>query len=411
MLRLCFGKLSRPCRDTDISRHRYWDKAVPPFRSHLPCLLYLTGIFFLNFLARVVLAPLLPAVERDLTVGHGEAGSLFLFISLGYCLGLLGSGFVSSRFTHRRTIILSSMAVGGSLIAVSLSHTLWWVRSGLILLGLSGGLYLPSGIVTLTTIVNSKDWGKALAVHELAPNLGFIAAPLLAEGFMIWFSWRGVLALVGGAAFIFGVAFARFGMGGAFSGETLGTKTLRILLPRPSFWIMVLLFSMGIGASLGVYTMLPLYLVVERGLERGWANTLVAVSRIAGLGVVFLAGWATDQLGPRRALGGVFLTTGVATVLLGVVRGGVDHPRFVSTARFGRLLFPGGFRGSLENRPSRRQECRSFPHCPRGFSLWGRSHPSRDRDCGRRRLLSPGNHAGRFVAYGKHCTCTLSKIS
>lgn len=154
---------------------------MPSFRSHLPSLLYLTGIFFLNFLARIVLAPLMPTVDRDLNVGHSEAGSLFLFISLGYCLGLLGSGLVSSRFTHRRTIILSAVAVGGSLLTVSLSHTLWWIRPGLILLGLSAGLYLPSGIVTLTAIVNSRDWGKAIAVHELAPNLSFIAAPLLAQ--------------------------------------------------------------------------------------------------------------------------------------------------------------------------------------------------------------------------------------
>ncbi|NIS62841.1 MAG: MFS transporter, partial [Proteobacteria bacterium] len=290
---------------------------MPPFRSHLPSLLYLTAIFFLNFLARVALAPLMPAIERDLNVGHSEAGSFFLFISLGYCLGLLSSGFYSSRFTHRRTIILSSMAVGGSLIAVSLSHTLWSIRLGLILLGLSAGLYLSSGIVTLTAIVNSRDWGKALAVHELAPNLGFIAAPLLAEALMVWFSWREVLALLGGAAFIVGGTFARFGRGGAFSGEIPSTQTLRVLLTCPSFWIMMALFSMGIGGTIGVYTMLPLYLVAERGLERGWANTLIGLSRIAGLGVVFLAGWTTDRLGPRRALGGVFLATGVATVLLG----------------------------------------------------------------------------------------------
>ncbi len=316
---------------------------MPPFRSHLPSLLYLTAIFFLNFLARVALAPLMPAIERDLNVGHSEAGSFFLFISLGYCLGLLSSGFYSSRFTHRRTIILSSMAVGGSLIAVSLSHTLWSIRLGLILLGLSAGLYLSSGIVTLTAIVNSRDWGKALAVHELAPNLGFIAAPLLAEALMVWFSWREVLALLGGAAFIVGGTFARFGRGGAFSGEIPSTQTLRVLLTCPSFWIMMALFSMGIGGTIGVYTMLPLYLVAERGLERGWANTLIGLSRIAGLGVVFLAGWTTDRLGPRRALGGVFLATGVATVLLGIGRGGWIIPVLFLQPVLAGCFFPPGF--------------------------------------------------------------------
>ena len=40
------------------------------FRSHIPALLFLTGIFFLNFLSRIILAPLLPAVETDLNIGQ-----------------------------------------------------------------------------------------------------------------------------------------------------------------------------------------------------------------------------------------------------------------------------------------------------------------------------------------------------
>jgi NNP family nitrate/nitrite transporter-like MFS transporter len=295
-------------------------KAVVCFRSHFPTVLYLTGIFFLNILSRTVLAPLMPTIEGDLNIGHGEAGSFFLFISLGYFTGLLGSGVVSFHLTHKRTIVLSSIGAGGALLAVSFSHTLWGIRSGLIFLGLSAGLYLPSGIAILTATVNSKDWGKAIAFHQLSPILGFVAAPLLVEALMIWFSWREVSAILGGIVVLASVAFVRFG-GGAFFGETsLNTKTLRILLKQPSFWIMITLFSIGIGANTGVYSMLPLYLVAEQGLERSWANTLLALSRIAGLGVVFLAGWATDQLGPRRALGWVFLATGMSTLLLGMAR-------------------------------------------------------------------------------------------
>jgi len=288
------------------------------------------------------MAPLMPMVERDLNVGHGEAGSLFFFISLGFFVGLLGSGFVSSRLTHRWTIGLSFVALGGLLLAVSLSPSLWWIRWGLTMLGVSAGLYLPSGIATITDRVSSKDWGKAMAVHELAPNLAFVTAPLLSEGLMLWFSWRGVVALLGGAAVVAGWAFIRFGRGGAFPGETPSPKNLRVLLQRPSFWIMMALFSMGIGASLAVYTMLPLYLVAERGLERAWANTLLGLSRIAGLGVVFFAGWATDRLGPRRALGSVFLATGMATILLGMARGAWIIPALFLQPVLACCFFPPG---------------------------------------------------------------------
>ena len=312
------------------------------FRTHVPLLLYLTAIFFLNFLARVVLSPLMPTIESDLNIGHGEAGSLFLFISLGYFPGLLGSGFVSSRITHRWTIILSSVAVGGSLLPISLSHTLWWIRSGLVMLGLSAGLYFPSAMATLTDVVSSKHWGKAIAVHELAPILGYIAAPLLAEGLMIWFSWRGVVAVFGGAALVAGGIFTLFGRGGTFSGETPSPKNLRVFLTRPSFWIMVVLFSMGMGASLGVYAMLPLYLVAVEGLERALANTLVALSRIAGIGVIFLAGWATDRLGPWRTLAAVFLASGMATMLLGLLHGAwILAPLFLQPV-LSSCFFPAG---------------------------------------------------------------------
>lgn len=44
---------------------------------------------------------------------------------------------------HFTTIaeFLWSVAVGGALLAVSLSHTLWWIRSGMVLIGLSAGFY------------------------------------------------------------------------------------------------------------------------------------------------------------------------------------------------------------------------------------------------------------------------------
>ncbi|MCJ7663090.1 MAG: MFS transporter [Desulfobacterales bacterium] len=314
-----------------------------PFRSHIPALLFLAGIFFLNFLARVILAPLLPAIEGDLHIGHAGAGALFLFISLGYCAGLLGSGFVSSRFTHRRTIIISSMAIGLALLAISLCHTIGGIRGGLILLGFAAGLYLPSGIAALTSIVSSRDWGKAVAIHELAPNLGFVAAPLVAEGLMLWFSWRGVIALIGAAAMLVGLAFIRLGKGGQFRGEAPSPNTLRVLITQPAFWVMMALFSLAIGASLGVYTMLPLYLVAEQGFGRSSANELVAFSRIAGLAIAFAAGWASDTWGPKRALGGILLATGMATVLLGMARGAWIVPVLFLQPMLAVCFFPAGF--------------------------------------------------------------------
>ena len=288
-------------------------------KSQVMPLLVMTGIFFLNFIARIILAPLMPTIELDLGISHAEAGSLFLLISLGYFASLLGSGFFSARFTHRKTIIFSSIFLGITLLAVSFSDTLCEIRIGCIIIGLATGLYLPSGISTLTSLVRSEDWGKAIAIHELAPNISFLAAPLISEALLVWFTWRNILALLGLASLFVGLVFVCFGKGGDFPGEPLSPSNVKSLLREPSFWIMIVFFSLGISGSLGIYTMLPLYLVSERGMTQSWANYLVALSRVSGLGMSFLSGMVTDKLGPKVALGGVLLFTGFLTLLLGIV--------------------------------------------------------------------------------------------
>ena len=313
------------------------------FLSQTGPLTFLVGIFLINFLSRIVLSPLMPTIEKDLKIGHDEAGSLFLILSLGYCVMLFGSGFVSSRFNHRRTIILSSVAVGGTLLVISVSHHLWVIRFGIRILGMTAGLYLPSGIATLTGLVNPKDWGKAIGIHELAPNLGFVIAPLLAEALMGWFSWQGVLTVFGIASIIAGLLFVLFGKGGDFFGEAPSSSNLQNIVVEPSFWIMIVLFSFGIGATFGVYSMLPLYLVSEKGMERTWANTLLGLSRISTLVIVLLSGWITDRLGVRQTLKAVFLANGLTTMILGMVSGSWIVILLFIQPMIATCFFPAGF--------------------------------------------------------------------
>ena len=288
-------------------------------RSQVGPILFLTLIFFLNFLARVIMAPLLPPIEKDLGLSHGGAGSFFFLISVGYFIALMCAGFISSRLTHRKTVYVSSFTCGCALLAVSLSTNLLSIRIALLFLGVASGIYLPSGIAIITSLASSRHWGKALAIHELAPNLGLVGAPLIAEALFLWVPWRGVLCILGIACFVAGLAFARFGRGGDFPGKVPSFQSLKILLGERSIWIIIALFSLGVGASMGIYAMLPLYLIVERGMEQGWANTLIALSRIPGVGMAFLSGWAADRLGAKRTLAGILLLNGLMTIWLGMM--------------------------------------------------------------------------------------------
>jgi NNP family nitrate/nitrite transporter-like MFS transporter len=314
-----------------------------PLGSLLGSLFLMTGIFVLNFMSRIIFSPLMPTIEKDLGIGHGEAGSLFLVVSAGYFVALIGSGFFSSRLTHKRTIVFSALAIGVALFVVSVNHTMWGLRFGLLAVGMAGGLYLPSGISTLTSLVRAQDWGKAIAIHEFGPSIGFVAAPLVSEALLTWLSWRHVLICLGMASISLGLIFARFGKGGRFPGESPRPDTLKILFGEPSFWIMVVLFSMGISGSLGVYTLLPLYLVTARGMDGSWANYLVALSRVSGLGITFVSGMITDRLGPRITMAGALMGTGLITLCLGVFPGIWMVVMVFLQPAFATSFFPPGF--------------------------------------------------------------------
>ena len=116
-------------------------------------LLLLTAIFFLNFFSRIVNAPLMPEIEADLGISHRSAGSLFFMISSGYFVALIGSGWVAARLTHRKTIILSTGVLGLALALTAFSDSLGSIRMTLLVVGLAAGLYLPSGVATLTDLI------------------------------------------------------------------------------------------------------------------------------------------------------------------------------------------------------------------------------------------------------------------
>lgn len=280
-------------------------------------MLLLTFIFVLNFTARIVAAPLLPAMEHDLAISHARSGMFFLCLAAGYCSAMLASGYLSARIHHRRTIVLSCTALGLSLMAVSLAPTFAGIGLGFFSVGCGAGLYLPSAIATITSLVAPRNWGKAIAVHELAPNIAFIAVPLLVEFLLTTLSWRDLLLYLGAATLAAGVVFASLGHGGRFAGTPPSPAVVRELLAMPSFWNIGLLFAMAIAATVGVFAMLPLFLVSVHGLEEAWANTLVGLSRIVCPPMALVAGWAADRFGVRRTISVTLALSGAATILIG----------------------------------------------------------------------------------------------
>jgi len=107
---------------------------------------------------------------------------------------------------------------------------------------------------------------------------------------------------------------------------------------------MALYFMVAIGSSMGIYAVMPLFLVSEMGIDRPWANTLIGFSRSLGIVVLFISGMMIDRIGPLRALTSFMITTGLFTVFIGVIPGATPVSILVFfQAAFSICLFPPGF--------------------------------------------------------------------
>jgi NNP family nitrate/nitrite transporter-like MFS transporter len=291
------------------------------FRASLRIILFVAWLFYLTFVGRIIFAPLMPSMETDLGISHTQAGTLFLMISLGMFCGQVSSGFFSSRIYHRGTLTASALVMGMALVLFHFMNSIGAVRILMFFAGVAGGLHIPSAIATITAEVRREDWGKALGVHQTAPPLSFVSAPLIAALFSAWLSWRSILVILSILCFMSAFVYLGSRPAGNFPGQLPKPGIVKSLISRSSFWIMVGLFGMAIGGAFGLYTMLPLFLINERGMDFTWANTLLGLSQISGLFLVFLSGWITDQIGQKRMMTLLLLSAGIFTILIGTLRG------------------------------------------------------------------------------------------
>lgn len=291
------------------------------FRDKFGITVFLAWLFYLGFVGRVLFAPLMPEIEKDLAMDHGDAGFIFFMMSAGYLLAPVCSGYISSKINHLGTLRLSALLVGCALLPCSFASNMWWLAGLLFVVGFAGSIHLPSAITTITAEIQKSDWGKGLSVHQCAPPLSFVSAPLIAALLLQWFTWREILAIWAVIAMVSAVLYCFYGKGGEFPGRPLSFENVKIVGSIPSFWLLVFLFSMAMVGNAGIFAMLPLYFVTERGFDLAWANTLIGLSQIGGIAVVFVAGWLVDRLGQKRIMVFSLLLTGILTMLISCTEG------------------------------------------------------------------------------------------
>jgi MFS family permease len=293
-------------------------------------------LWFINLGARAIFAPILPLIEDEFAVSHARASSIFTFQSIGYAVSLLFSAMYSGRLGHKKCITLSLAVSAGLFFLIPFMKSFSALAVLSLVLGLSIGSYLPSALPLITEYFSQKHWGKAIAIHDSAASVSAFCIPFIVLFLLHLFGWRGIFTVLAVAFLMSAIVFylASDELKITHSGGTIRPD----LLKTRSLWIMGTLWVFASGANWGIYFAIPLFLTKELSLSIGYANTVLGISRLGGVGVAILCGVLVDRFSLRKITFSMLLLTGLFTILVGI-----STVRLIGVFLFLQVIFVTGF--------------------------------------------------------------------
>jgi NNP family nitrate/nitrite transporter-like MFS transporter len=299
-------------------------------------LLFLSSLWFLNFVGRTILSPVLPLIEDEFLISHAKASSIFIFLSIGYGISIFFSGLLSGTFGYRKSIIVSLLITALMFFLIPVVKVFVALYAFAFIIGMATGIYIPAVIPLITSYYDEKMWSKTIAIHDSSASLGVFAAPLVAIFLLRFFQWRGVLGVMG---FIFVIAAIMFYL--LFHELKVARVTKAVLgkfIRRRALWVLSIIWVFAASTSIGVYYITPLFLTKELYLDIGYANTIFGISRLGGFVVAICSGFLVSRFSIRTIMASILIISGASTAFVALA--GV---KFIGLALFLQASFIYGF--------------------------------------------------------------------
>src|SRR5580700_8370562 len=170
----------------------------------------LTLGFGLVGLDRWIIAPLFPAMARDLHLNYQDQGIIVGILGVAWGVFAVVGGGLSDRFGRRRVLV-------PAIVAFSLLSGLNGLASGLAgllviraLMGVSEGSFCPTSFATTNDASKPTRRGFNLGLQQSTfPLFGLALGPIIATQLLQVVSWRWIFVLVAIPGLILAVLFAR----------------------------------------------------------------------------------------------------------------------------------------------------------------------------------------------------------
>lgn len=291
---------------------------------------------------RMSYSVILPAMKEGLGLSYTQAGAIATGNFIGYLVLAVLGGLLAARFGTRRTVFVSLLVMGVSLVLTGFSKSFLFAFFMRLVTGMgNGGSYIPIMALPAAWFLVRKGLatGIVAAGIGLGLSLSGLILPSLIKGYgdMGWrLAWFLLGGLVLGGSFVcylllrdrpsekgllpYGassgympVSRPPVGLFGAFKAVASDREVLKLGLAY-----------FGYGFSYIIYlTFFVAYLTKERGMELGKAGFYLSILGFLSIfcGVVY--GCLSDRIGRRNALAMAYLALAVSYILLTFPKAGL----------------------------------------------------------------------------------------
>lgn len=286
-----------------------------------------------------VMPALMPAIAKDLHLGHAASGFVFGAASLGIALASPIGGAAVDRWGARRVAGFAMIAGAVACAARALATSTLSLAFIMLLFGLHIGFTAPAIPKALVAHVQPSRVARANGLALLAYTLGTALVMMIAKTVLLplFGSWRGVMIGSGAAMSVAGLAWLTLVRDGATLARHAKITDSLSLARDGQVLRVAFMHFLVFGGYLALLSLLPRALM-ESGMGITKVGPAIAAWLIAA-GIANFAGpWLSDALGRRKIVfiaGAVIAASALAGVAIAAAFAPSKAPIFLVVAALG----------------------------------------------------------------------------
>lgn len=171
-------------------------------RDRRAILALLTGLNFLNFIDRAVIAAVLPALTHDLGLSDFQGGLLNTAFLIGYFATCPLFGARADRAARKGLITIGVIVWSAATVASGLADGFWTLLAARVLVGVGEASYAVLAPTIIDDISPPERKGSALSTFYLAIPLGYAMGYIFGGALAQHWGWRTAFFVVGGPGIV-----------------------------------------------------------------------------------------------------------------------------------------------------------------------------------------------------------------